>query len=154
MTVLRTSGSLADALELVEDAFGWERATAVAVRGAGRIHEIASGDDWAELCRTYPLEANASRSRNWFDVTGRKGRWLIPDWPRVSEDWDGVHLTTFAYLCAATTLIEIDSEYATVIGGWAPDSTLWLSDVARKSERPGEQWVRRRYGSDEWIREA
>lgn len=149
--ILTTRGNLAYALELVEDGVGWERATAIPMRGAGRTHEIASAHDWAELCRAYPLEVTASRRHDWFRVAGRDGRWLIPDWRRVSEDWDAVHLTTFAYLCAATTLIEIDSEYATVIGGWAPDSTLWLSDVARESGRPREQWVRS--GSDEWIRE-
>ncbi|WP_344097084.1 hypothetical protein [Microbacterium deminutum] len=141
-----------DALELVEDSAGWDAATVIPVRGTGRELEISSRHDWAELCRAYPLAVTASRRHDWFRVTGRDGRWLIPDWPRIAEEWDAVHLTTFAYLCAATTLIAIDAEYATVIGGWAPDSTLWLTDVAREWEGPRQQWVRLS-GSDEWIRE-
>lgn len=62
-----------------------------------------------------------------------------------------MHLTTFAYLCAATALIEINDEYASVIGGWGPDATLWLTDTARESSQPRQHWVQNP-GTGEWNR--
>lgn len=137
-----------DALELVEDSLGWEAATVIPVRGAGRILEIASAHDWAALCCRFPREVTASRRHDWFRVTGRDGRWLIPDWPRVAREWDAVHLTTLGYLEAATRLIEIDDEYATVLAGWEPDLTLWLTDCARELSADGEAESAR----EEWRR--
>ncbi|WP_187270474.1 MULTISPECIES: hypothetical protein [Microbacterium] len=140
--LLQTRAQVRDALELVEDSLGWEVATVIPVRGAGRVLEIGSADDWADLCRDYPMEVTASRRHDWFRVTGRDGRWLIPDWERVAQQWDAAHLTTLGYLSSATKLIEIDSEYATVIAGWGPDSTIWLTDVAREWSQPRQQWIR------------
>ncbi|MNL69614.1 hypothetical protein D3C87_1944960 [compost metagenome] len=88
------------------------------------------------------MEVTASRRHDWFRVTGRDGRWLIPDWERVAQRWDAVHLTTLGYLSSATMLIDIDSEYATVIAGWGPDSTIWLTDAAREWSEPRQQWNR------------
>ncbi|MGK3952477.1 hypothetical protein ACLKM7_09145 [Microbacterium sp. I2] len=142
--LLTTRGSVLDALELVEDSLGWEVATIIPVRGAGRTLEITSPEDWADLCRHYPMEITASRRHDWFRVTRRDGRWLIPDWQRVAERWDAVHLTTLGYLSAATQFIELDAEYGSVIAGWAPDSTIWLTDVAREWNEPREEWTRPR----------
>lgn len=140
--LLETRTEPLDALQLVEDAADWEVATVIPVRGAGRIREIGSADDWADLCREYPMEVTASRRHDWFRVTGRNGRWLIPDWERVAQHWDAVHLSTWGYLCSATMLIDVDSEHATVIAGWGPDSTLWLTDVAREGNEPRQMWSR------------
>lgn len=145
--LLITRGSVLNALELVEDSLGWETATVIPVRGAGETLELRSPEDWADLCREYPMEVTASRRHDWFRVTGRDGRWLIPDWQRVSETWDAVHLTTLGYLSAATQTIEVDAEYGSVIGGWGPDSTIWLTDVARERDDGREQWTR---PSDDW----
>jgi hypothetical protein len=140
--LLTTRGSIRDALELVEDFLGWEGATVVPVRGAGRTLELRSPADWADLCRTYPMEVTASRRHDWFRVTGRDGRWLIPHWERVSEHWDAVHLTTLGYLSAANQLIDVDADRGSVLGGWGPDATIWLTDVAREAEQPRQQWTR------------
>lgn len=142
--LLTTRGSIADALELVEDPLGWDVATVIPVRGTGRTLEIRSTEDWADLCREHPMEVTASRRHDWFRVTGREGRWLIPDWERVAAQWDAVHLTTLGYLSAATCLIEIDAEYGTVIGGWGPDATIWLRDTAREADEPRRQFARPR----------
>lgn len=149
--LLTTRGRVVDALELVEDSLGWEVATIIPVRGAGETLEIRSAEDWADLCREFPMEVTASRRHDWFRVTGRDGRWLIPDWQRVAQRWDAAHLTTLGYLSAATRLIEIDAEYGSVIGGWAPDSTIWLTDVARAWSEPRQYWTRAA-NSGEWER--
>ncbi|MCI1019549.1 hypothetical protein HWD99_13010 [Microbacterium sp. C5A9] len=138
--LLTTRAQVRDALEYVEDSLGWEVATVIPVRGTGRILEVGSAEDWAELCRQHPMDVTASRRHDWFRVTGRTGRWIIPDWESVAQRWDAVHLTTLGYLSAATRLIEVDDDRATVIAGWAPDSTVWLTDAAREWEGPRQQW--------------
>ncbi|MDO8337619.1 MAG: hypothetical protein Q7T15_05125 [Microcella sp.] len=117
-----------DAMALVEDAVAPMAATLVEVVGEGRVREIGSAEDWAELCREHPLDVTASRRHDWYRVTGRDGRWVIPDLRAVSAQWDALHLTTFGYLSAATTTIPVDDERASVIAGWAPDCTQWLAD--------------------------
>ena len=150
--LLTTRSNALDALQLVEDPLGWDVATVIPVRGSGRVREIGSAEDWAALCREYPADVTATRRHDWLRVTGHEGPWLIPDWERVAQQWDAVHLTTVGYLSAATRLIMVDGERASVIGGWAPDSTVWLSDVVREAPEPRQQW-RRAEGGNEWVRD-
>lgn len=151
LRLLRTQSRIEDLLELVEDSAGLDAATVIPVVGDGRTLEIGSAADWAGLCSTYPAEVTASHRHDWYRVTGWEGRWLIPDWQRVAADWDAVHLTTFGYLSAATRLIPVGDDYGSVIAGWAPDSTLRLTDSAHEAEAPRQQWVRPS-GADRWRR--
>ena len=118
-------------LWLVEDSMGWPGATVHRIRQphSSRVYEITGADTWAHLCREYPLEVTASRRHDWYRTTGRSGRWVIPDWSRVSGDFDAVHLTVAAYLTCAGVSIAIDADSASVIAGWNPDQIYWLTDV-------------------------
>ncbi|MGK9220660.1 MULTISPECIES: hypothetical protein [Microbacterium] len=142
--VLATTGEMDDGvpagLRLVEDFLGFESATAIPAIGDGRTYEIAREEDWTELCRRYPLDVTASRRHDWFRATGRDGRWLIPDWSRVASDWDAVHLTVECYLTSATRPIAVDAEWASVIAGWTPDVTFWLTDSASVGEGGRVDW--------------
>ncbi|WP_298042463.1 hypothetical protein [uncultured Citricoccus sp.] len=113
-------GQIPAGLDLIEDSFGWDAATVIPVRGAGRTYEIHTPKDWVRLCREQPLEVSASRRHDWYRVTGRTGRWVIPDWEQVASEWDAVHLTTLGYLSAATRELPVDTDTATVIAGWNP----------------------------------
>ena len=143
-------GKIPAGLNLVEDSLGWEDATTIPVRGAGRTYEIRAADDWTALCRRFPLEVTASRRNDWFHVTGRDGRWLIPDWERVAGEWDAVHLSVLGYLRSAGRALPIDDEWASVLAGWDPDRTIWLTDVVRETEHPRQHWHRTQQG-DAWI---
>ena len=148
--LVHTVGQVPAALGLVEDSLGWEHATTVPVRGAGRTLEIGTPDDWVSLCRRFPLDVTASRRHDWFRATGRHGRWVIPDWEQVAGEWDAAHLSVLGYLSGATHSLQVDAETATVIAGWAPDSTIWLTDVARESDGPRQAWHRAPHG-DGWT---
>lgn len=132
---LCTTGSFPDGvpvfLRTQEDSLHGEWATAVAVAGGGRFFEIASAADWVDLCRRFPMEVTASRRHDWYRVTGRDGRWVVPDWQRVAEHWDTVHLTARAYLAAATREIVVDDDVSSMIAGWAPDAAYWIGGTAR-----------------------
>ena len=77
----------------------------------------------------------ASRRHDWWRLTGRDGTWLIPDWAAVATRFDAVHLTVDGYLSTAGRAIPVEhpsGPAATVLAGFAPDETWWLTDV-----RPG-----------------
>jgi hypothetical protein len=149
--LLRTVGHLPAGLSLVEDSLGWLEATAIPVRGVGKTLEIRTPEDWMDLCRRFPLEVTASRRHVWFNTTGRDGRWVIPDWEQVAAEWDAVHLTGLGYLRGAGRALPVDARTATVIAGWDPGSTLWLTSVPREWEGPRQAWVRAGQG-DPWDR--
>ncbi|MCC3278958.1 hypothetical protein LJ754_07280 [Arthrobacter sp. zg-Y40] len=151
--LLGTIRALPVGLDLVEDAPGWREATAIPVRGDGRTYEIRTADDWAQLCRAFPLEVTASRRHDWFQVTGRDGRWVIPDWERVGTQWDAVHLTVLGYLACAGRALTVDSDTASVIAGWDPDRTIWLTDVVRETGGQRQSWHRSQPG-DAWREQA
>jgi hypothetical protein len=147
-------------VDLVEDDFGLERARAcrLKIRTGARICEIHTPDDWADLCRRYPLEVTAQRRQVWFETTGRKGRWVIPDWSRVAEDFDGVHVSLAGYLRTAGAVVDVgdasfiedspsrptagdtDERTASLMAGWNPDTTYWLGDVVTGIAEVAE-WV-------------
>ncbi|MCK6095797.1 hypothetical protein KZX06_10350 [Micrococcus sp. EYE_162] len=143
-------GQIPAGLDLVEDALGAEAATVIPVQGAGRTYEIHAPGDWVRLCREFPLEVSASRRHDWYRVTGRSGRWVIPDWEQVASEWDAVHLTTMGYLSSATRALSVDADAATVLAGWGPDTTVWLTDTVRESDEPRQSWHRGPGGG--WIR--
>ncbi|WP_235830858.1 hypothetical protein [Arthrobacter cheniae] len=142
---LQSVGRVPLGLNLFEDSFGWEHATVIPVRGAGRTYEVHTEDDWVSLCREYPLGVTASRRHDWFRCTGHDGRWVIPDWEKVAERWDAVHLTVLAYLSSANRALQVDAGTSTVLAGWNPDTTIWLTDVAREWAGPRQQWQRSTY---------
>lgn len=129
---------------LVEDSLGWEDGESIelVVPDGLRIFEIASADAWADLCRRYPVDVSAQKRGDWFSTTGRDGAWVMPDWAAVAGDYDGVHLPVAAYLAIAGRAIPVSDEAASVVAGWDPDHTYWLTDRVRYTgER--ERWVER-----------
>ncbi|WP_284251344.1 hypothetical protein [Litorihabitans aurantiacus] len=52
-----------------------------------------------------------------------------------------MHVTVVGYLTTAGLAIEIGDGVATVLAGWSPDATAWLTDVLPKSG-PDEHWRR------------
>jgi hypothetical protein len=128
-------------LALVEDSLGWSQArvSAVTPRDGCRIYEITGAGAWAALVARYPLDVSRSRRHDWWRATGETGSWAIPDWEAVARDFDGVHLTVWAYLTTAGRAIS-GGEFRTVLAGWDPDETYWLTDVLR-DDRYSTDWV-------------
>ena len=141
--VPNTSGVIPRGLDLVEDSSGWEAATVRPLEVDGRrTLEIRTAENWAGLCRAHPLDVTASRRHDWFRATGRDGSWVMPDWQAVSAEWDAVHLSVAAYLALAGRLIDVDGEErASVIAGWSPDTTWWLTEPPT-SDAPPQNWHR------------
>ncbi|MFZ3452453.1 hypothetical protein [Arthrobacter sp. 7Tela_A1] len=151
LALTRAVDSIPAGLSLVEDSFNWGVATVIPVYGVGRTFEIHTAEDWISLCHAYPVEVTASRRHDWFRTTGRDGPWVIPDWQRVAGEWDAVHLTVSGYLQTAGRALEVDTDTATVLAGWDPGSTLWLTDVVREADAPRQTWSREP-NSDAWVR--
>lgn len=138
-------------LWLVEDAMNWHRASVcpVMVPPAPHVFEIDGPDAWSQLCRRYPLEVTASRRHDWYRTTGQADRWVVPDWSLVANDVDGVHLTVAGYLATAGRAVAVTDDTSSVLAGWNPDETYWLTDVAPFIDE-ARPWLR---GEDDAWRE-
>ena len=140
-------------LDLIEDAGGWESTWTRTVRVASdaRVLEIQSPDDWARLCRNHPFEITHTVGPDWHRVTGLETRWVMPDWESVASVYDGVHLSVAGYLTSATRAIAIDDDVHTMIAGWRPDGTAWLTDDAVTGSSEWQEW-RRDPDTRRWTR--
>ena len=65
------------------------------------------------------------------------GAWLIPDWVAVASDYDAVHLAVIGYLTTAGRALPV-LDACTVLAGWDPDQTFWLTDILKESGEPTE----------------
>lgn len=85
---------------------------------------------------------SASRRHDWYRTTGRAGAWCIPDWAAVAQDWDAVHVSVAGYLTTATRALDLaDGTTATMLAGWNPDQTWWLTDAVTTTTAQPEHWV-------------
>ena len=89
-----------------------------------RVAEIHSPQDWSALAHRYPDGLSG------FVFTGLKHRpptaqRLDPDWTKVAEDWDGIHLSVGGWLTAEDVMYEANGG-RTELRGWGMESTLWL----------------------------
>lgn len=121
-------------LILVEDSPGARRmhVQPVEIDPAAQVYEVSGPDDWALLVAAHPLKVTSSRRHDWWRATGWSGPWVIPDWAAVAEHWDGVHVTVNGYLSTAGLPVTVASgEDRTMLAGWNPGTTWWLTDLAR-----------------------
>ncbi|MBO0599345.1 hypothetical protein I2485_11900, partial [Nesterenkonia sp. E16_7] len=120
--LLRSSPRFSDqaptVLYLVEDGFGWETAHTrrLWIPGSPRVYEIHTSEDWAQLCREFPLEVTGEKRHDWYRTTGRAGRWVMPDWSAVAQEYDAVHLSVAGYLTAAGRALHVDTGPASDTG--------------------------------------
>lgn len=130
-------GLPATQLELVEDSLGFDRARVARLEPAPecRVLELITPQDWVDLVDAHPLDVTGSRDQSWPEATGGHGPWFLPDWSSVSDEYDAVHLTVLAYLSTAGRALACHSG-TTVVAGWEPDVTYWLTDTLRQAEPP------------------
>ncbi len=102
-----------------------------------RVMELRAPGDWARLVEIAPVEVTMSRLGDWRSWTGCGGPFYLPDWRVVAEHVDGVHLSVGGYLATRSVAVPVADGYS-VLAGWDPDATLWLTDVIETVERVGE----------------
>jgi hypothetical protein len=127
-------------LSLVEDAMEWAsaRCQPLQVRSGASVLEIRSPEDWSALVERYPLAVPRSRRHDWFRSTGQDAPWAIPDYRAVAADHDAVHVSVEGYLATAGRALPA-GEFSTVLAGWNPDETWWLTPAAAREGDP-EHW--------------
>ena len=132
-------------LYCTEDAMDWDRARAhpVVVDERARVFEVRGPEDWARLVNAYPFEVTHGKHGDWGRTTGRRGRWWIPDWPAVAEEYDAVHVSVTGYLAAAGWAVPT-AHGATMLAGWGPGHTCWLRPDRLAHTEVVEQWHRLR----------
>lgn len=101
--------------------------------GEFRRYVIDSVADWAELVQRYPLETTYTNRWDWKDSVGAGGRLFAVDFAAMAKDWDAVTVTPRGYLAAAGMPIAVDipgvdDGGTTMLAGWNPGWTWWLTD--------------------------
>jgi hypothetical protein len=142
-TTRRLPGLGSIALAWEEDSFGQRSASIwpLTTTGAARVWEVDRPQAWVRLVDRYPLDVTNARRHDWYRATGRVGTWRIPDWSAVADDWDAVHVSVAGYLTTATRALHLDDgDAATVLAGWNPDQTWWLTDTLATTTRQPESW--------------
>lgn len=134
-------------LHTTEDDMGWRRARVhpVDIDPSARIREIHGPEAWARLVDEYPLEVTREKRGDWWRTTGRDGRWWIPDWAAVADDYDAVHVSVLGYLSTAGWAVPT-ARGATVLAGWGPGHTCWLRPDKLTYGGAAEQWHQRSGG--------
>lgn len=122
-------------LRLVEDELGWQsaRCRALKPRVDVSVFEVHGPADWAQLVGRYPLTVTNSRRHDWRRATGLDLPWAIPDYLAVAADYDAVHLSVVGYLTTAGRAVAAGDRH-TVLAGWDPDQTWWLTDAPERSD--------------------
>lgn len=124
-----------------EDSYGPERAALRQLSPASddaRVYDVQQPRHWQTLVATYPFDVSRSRRGVWWQSTGIDGLWFIPDWQAVANDFDAVHVSVHGYLTTAGETLPVPGGN-TVLAGWNPDVTYWLSEVI---SGPIEYWYR------------
>ena len=156
VTTSRALGPLpAVQLELVEDSLGWDSARVASAEPAAgaRVLEVTGPSDWVDLVTRYPLDVDRSRRHDWYRATGGTGPWQIPDWLAVSREHDAVHLTVAGYLATAGRALATGRGW-TVLAGFDPDLTCWLTDSFTVIGPPAT-WTRTTSDDDHaWVRQT
>jgi hypothetical protein len=124
------------------------------VRPGARVWAVDGPDDWAALVRAYPRPAVHPHS-GWelpgpyqdpadlaalLAVPGQTAArdamaaHLLPDWPAVAADVDGVHLSWAGFLTAEGRVVDLGDGAITMLRYWASERTLWLADAFGEPE--------------------
>lgn len=136
-------------LVLGEDRFGAASARCWPVRCVhpASVFEIRDAEDWRSLAERYPIEVTYGRRGNWRIATGLDTRWMLPDWERVAEEYDAVHLSLLGYLATSGRALQLGTGAATLVAGWNPDATYWLTDALTSAGEPTD-WVNPEHDRD------
>lgn len=93
-----------------------------------RIYEVQQPEDWRLLVERNPWDVTGTHDGEWRYWGDVDGPWFLPDWEKVMEDYDGVHVSVGGYLSSCGLALPVPDGY-TMLSGWIPDSTVWLRDV-------------------------
>lgn len=142
-TTRAIAGLGAVGLGLVEDSFDCQQAICWPVTPSrpARICEITAPRDWENLVGRYPLDVTSARRRSWRYLSDWNGTWLIPDYQAAAADYDAIHLTVAGYVLTAGRALPAENA-RTLLAGWDPDGTYWLTDILTASGQP-RTWNRR-----------
>ena len=107
-------------------------------RGKGRGRIEADLEDIRTAVRALAVatdDLSAAWSALHTGIAGSAGMAGGADGAAFAADYDAIHLTVGGYLSTAGRAIQAGSAY-TVLAGWDPDETWWLTDSPRRLGEP------------------
>jgi hypothetical protein len=102
---------------------------------SARVYEVAGPADWVTLCERHPADTTTVYADKWQHDWGLPADTVItPDWQKVAEDWDGVHLSMAGLLTASSLRLPVPGGH-TLLEGWETESTVWFRWVFSRVRR-------------------
>ena len=98
------------------------------VRPSARVYEITGPAAWAALARRYPAIDPGGHHRPMApDGSLEPGEppEIVPEWPTVARDWEGVHVSLGAVLLATDVWVT-DAAGRSRFWAWDVEGTYWL----------------------------
>lgn len=89
------------------------------VREEAKILDISSAADWVTFVLTYPVPRQSL---------------IYPDWTRVAERWDGIHVTIRAIAAIQGIRFSVGARFIAA-PYWDVESTLWLRWLVTEARR-------------------
>jgi hypothetical protein len=118
------------------------------IAAQARVLEIGAPEDWQELVRRFPRDVTGTHEGEWRESGGVPGPWRLPDWEKVMDHYDGVHVTIGGYVACGGLAPPVGDGY-TMLTAWLPDATLWLTDQVTGARRLG-RWHGDPQGVGNW----
>jgi len=99
----------------------------VCVSPDARVYEVGSAQDWHALVATHGVRSTPEMT---FHPGTRDAPWgandgLVPDWQAIAREWDGVHVTLWAFLTGTQVRIASEAGWTEMWSGEGEETT-WL----------------------------
>lgn len=120
--------------------FGPVTRWSVQTRDSARIHQIDGPEDWVELVERFPRAAELDAGviedlmSVGYDDAGDWHRCIGVDWPKVTEVYDGVHLSWAGFLTVNALPISLGDHDMTLMRRWGAERTAWLTPTLEDPE--------------------
>lgn len=123
--------------------------TLVRVSSDARVYEVIDADHWHMLVATHGVRSTPEMT---FHPDTRDVPWgandgLVPNWSAISREWDGVHVTRWAFLTGTQVRVTSEAGWTEMWSGEGEETT-WLrwafdavEDMSPIDPIPsGQQW--------------
>lgn len=97
----------------------------VRVSPSARIYEVGSAQDWHEFCVENSAEGLHNTMPDIPDTPWGTGGGIVPNWPRVAQNWDGVHVSLWAFITAIQVRVTSSAGW-TEPWSWSGEHAIWL----------------------------
>lgn len=122
----------------------------IRIASDARVLEIVTAEDWHEMVVQHGVRSDpANPHSDEENIPWGANDGLVPDWSSIAREWDGVHVTLWAFLTGTQVRITSDAGWTEMWSAEGEETTWlrWVFDAIEETP-PVEPHPRRR---DFWL---